>query len=170
MEAFNFYGENVANFYRHFDEFKTQARYFLTPLPFEVKYVLSTAERKSHLIDIPLVQAPIPIGALFLCWQNRPDLFLAPGSTPEKKYFIYSFNGSPFSGANCWDAVCLETGERVSGKDDKRFLKRCACLDEAIRWTNQALADYKRRKKVDVVLPATLEDLAELCSNEAENP
>jgi len=161
MEVSDFLGENVATLYRHFDEFKTKAMYFMTELPFEVKYELTAAKGRKPLMEIRLVHAPIPIGALFLCWQSNPELFRAPCSTPDKEYLIYSFNGSPLSGANCWSAVCLETGERISGNADRNFRKRCECLDEAVLVSQQMLAEYKKRKGVDVLIPATLEELVE---------
>ena len=38
MEDYNFYRDNVAFLYRHFGRFKSNARFFMSPVPFEVKY------------------------------------------------------------------------------------------------------------------------------------
>lgn len=38
MEDFNFYRDNVAFLYRHCDGFKSNVRFFMSPVPFEVKY------------------------------------------------------------------------------------------------------------------------------------
>ena len=74
---------------------------------------------------------------------------------------VYSFNGSPLSGANDWSAVCLETGELFQGKGDKNFRTRCEALNAAVLQSEEALEEMKKRKGVSDFIPASLQELVE---------
>lgn len=159
MEEFDFYRENIALLHRHFGAFRRDARYFFTPVPFEVKYELTLSKKGKPLQEIRLVKSPIPIGALFLCWESYPELFTVPcaGGTAH----VVSFNGSPLSGADCWTAVCLETGETISGSNSGLFRKRCEALNAATVQSGQALEAMKARKGLKDFNPASLEELVD---------
>ena len=79
MEDFNFYRDNVAFLYRHFDGFKSNARFFMSPVPFEVKYELFLSKGRKPFQIIRLVPSPIPIGALSLCWDTYRNSSVCPG-------------------------------------------------------------------------------------------
>ncbi len=159
MEEFDFYRENIALLHRHFGSFLRDSRYFFTPVPFEVKYELTLCKKGKNLQEIRLVKSPIPIGALFLCWESYPELFTVPcaGGTAH----VVSFNGSPLSGADCWTAVCLETGETLSGSNSGLFRKRCEALNAATIQSGQALEAMKARKGLKEFNPASLEELVD---------
>ena len=157
MKGHDLYSDNLALLYRHFGEYRTKSQYFMTPLPFEVRYELSTGRRKQLMVLRP-VKSPIPLGALFLCWDNSPELFRV--STPSGDAMIFSFNGSPLSGANCWSAVNLETGEIIQGDNAPKFMDRCRCLDSAVRTAGGMLDEMCSRKGIDrkEFKPSTLEE------------
>lgn len=158
MKGTSLYRDNVALLYRHFEEYKTNSRMFMAILPFEVKYVLCTGRRK-ELMTIRPVRTPIPLGALFLCWQQYPELFTV--DTPSGKSMIFSFNGSPLSGSNCYSAVNLETGEITEGHNAPRFHERCNVLNAAVAESKKMLAEFCNRKNIPVeeFVPATWEDV-----------
>ena len=160
MKGFDLYRDNVALLYRHFDEYRTQSQYFMAPLPFEVRYSLSIG-RKEQLMVLQPVKSPIPLGALFLCWENNPELFRV--STPSGDAMIFSFNGSPLSGSNSWSAVNLGTGEVIQGLNTPGFLKRCSALSEAMAYADRLLSEMLERKHMDPedFSPATLEEVVE---------
>lgn len=168
MEAFNFYRDHVAFLYRHFDGFRHIARYFMTPVPFEVRYELSPRRGGPPLNIIRLVKSPITIGALFYCWEQCPELFRV--TLGEKEGMVYSFNGSPFSGMNCYAAVCLETGETFSGRDDRNFRERCRVLDAVVVRSEEALAELQSRGGAKGFAPATLEELAAFVEENCVDP
>ncbi|MCQ2172712.1 MAG: hypothetical protein MJZ17_08200 [Bacteroidales bacterium] len=145
MKGYDLYRDNVALLYRRFGEYRTHSRYFFSPLPFEVKYELFSG-RSKRLMDIRSVRVPIPLGALFLCWEQYPDLFRV--ATPSGDAMIFSFNGSPLSGANSYSAVNLETGEVFQGNNAPGFLNRCKCLDSAIETVELGLEQMCERKGV----------------------
>lgn len=162
MENFDLYRDNVAFLYRHFDDFKSNARYFMTPAPFEVKYEFSFKKGGKPFQTTMLVKSPISIGALFLCWESYPELFMVQfGNATEKSGMIYSFNGSPLSGSNIWSAVCLETGEFFSGNNDRNFRTRCEALNAAVHQSEEALEEMKKRKGTSDFTPAALQELVE---------
>lgn len=170
MEAINFYRDNVAFLFRHFDGFKSVANYYMAPVPFEVKYELSLKKGHSPFHTIRLVKAPISIGALFLCWETYPELFRVPcGKDGEKTGMVYSFNGSPLSGANDWSAVCLETGEHFHGNGDKNFRARCEALNAAVIQSEDALEEMKKRKGLSDFTPASLQELVEYVKGIADD-
>lgn len=162
MEEFEIYRDNVAMLYRRFDEYKTRARMFMAPAPFEVKYDVSLRQGKKTLMSLAPVKSPIPIGALFLCWQQFPGLFTV--ETPSGKAMIFSFNGSPLSGSNVYSAVVLETGEIVNGKNAPRFGERCQALDAAVRQSDAFLADMCRRNGMtpEEFVPARVGEVVQL--------
>lgn len=53
MKGYDLYRDNVAMLFRHFDEYKTQARFFMVPLPFEVKYELFIGRRSPLQSFVP---------------------------------------------------------------------------------------------------------------------
>ena len=170
MEDFNFYRDNVAFLYRHFDGFKSNARFFMSPVPFEVKYEFFLKKGRTPFQTIRMVKAPISIGALFLCWETYPELFRVPcGTDGEKKGMVYSFNGSPLSGANDWSAVCLETGEFFQGKGDKNIRTRCEALNAAVLQSEEALEEMKKRKGGSDFTPASLQELVEFVKEKAND-
>lgn len=170
MEAINFYRDNVAFLFRHFDCFKSVAKYFMAPVPFEVKYEFFLKKGRTPFQTIRMVKAPISIGALFLCWETYPELFRVPcGTDGEKTGMVYSFNGSPLSGANDWSAVCLETGEFFQGKGDKNFRTRCEALNAAVLQSEEALEEMKKRKGVSDFTPASLQELVEFVKEKAND-
>lgn len=170
MEDFNFYRDNVAFLYHHFDGFKSAAKYFMAPVPFEVKYDFFLKKGRTPFQTIRMVKAPISIGALFLCWETYPELFRVPcGTDGEKTGMVYSFNGSPLSGANGWSAVCLETGEFYQGKGDKNFRTRCEALNAAVLQSEEALEEMKKRKGVSDFTPASLQELVEFVKEKAND-
>ena len=170
MEAFDFYRDNVAFLYRHFGGFKSVAKYFMAPVPFEVKYEFFLKKGRTPFQTIRMVKAPISIGALFLCWETYPELFRVPcGTDGEKTGMVYSFNGSPLSGANDWSAVCLETGEFFQGKGDKNFRTRCEALNAAVLQSEEALEEMKKRKGVSDFTPASLQELVEFVKEKAND-
>lgn len=158
MQGFDLYRDNVALLYRHFDEYKTKSRFFMSPLPFEVRYELSIGRKKPITVLNP-VQTPIPLGALFLCWEQYPELFKVETSIGEA--MIFSFNGSPLSGANCYSAVNLKTGEVLQGNNAPGFMKRCAALNGAIDISNEMVKEMCLRKNMnpDEFQPAPLDDV-----------
>ena len=158
MQGFDLYRDNVALLYRHFDEYKTKSRFFMSPLPFEVRYELYTSRKKPLTVLNP-VQSPIPLGALFLCWEQYPELFRVETSIGEA--MIFSFNGSPLSGANCYSAVNLKTGEVVQGNNAPSFMKRCAALNGAIGISKQIVKEMCQRKSMnpEEFQPAPLDDV-----------
>lgn len=160
MKGFDLYRDNVALLYRRFGEYRTHTKYFFAPLPFEVKYKLY-ARRKMRLMEIQSVRGPIPLGALFLCWEQYPDLFKV--ATPSGDAMIFSFNGSPLSGANSYSAVNLETGELIQGNGAPGFLNRCRCLDSAIETVEQGLEQLCKRDEIsrDEFHPASIEETVE---------
>lgn len=159
MEAKDFYRDNIALLYRRFGSFRTNARLFMAPVPFEVKYELFLRKGGKPFQTIRLVESPIPVGALLLCWESCPDLFrLEAGG---KTGFIYSFNGSPLSGANCWSAVDPETGETFSGEGDRSFRTSCEALNAAVLQSREAVEEMKKRKSCQEFTPASLEELVE---------
>lgn len=160
MQGFDLYRDNVALLYRHFDEYKTKSRFFMSPLPFEVRYELSI-ERKKTLTVLNPVQSPIPLGALFLGWRQYPELFKI--ETANGEAMIFSFNGSPLSGANCYSAVNLKTGEIVQGNNAPGFMKRCAALNDAINITKEMVKEMCQRKSMNPkeFQPAPLEEVIE---------
>jgi len=158
MEEFSFYRDNVAKLYRHFDDYKQQARNFMCPLPFEVKYELSTKKGGKPFQTIWMVKSPVCIGALFLAWQHYPELFRVTTSE-GKTGMIFSFNGSPLSGSNTWSAVDTETGEIFSGTGAPSFMDRCQCLNEAVLQSEEMAEEYRKRKQLPDFVPATLEEL-----------
>ena len=170
MEDFNFYRDNVAFLYHHFDGFKSVAKYFMAPVPFEVKYDFFLKKGRTPFQTIRMVKAPISIGALFLCWETYPELFRVPcGTDGEKTGMVYSFNGSPLSGANDWSAVCLETGEFYQGKGDKNFRTRCEALNAAVLQSEEALEEMKKRKGMRDFTPASLQELVEFVKEKAND-
>lgn len=158
MQGFDLYRDNVALLYRHFDEYKTKSRFFMSPLPFEVRYELSI-ERKKTLTVLNPVQSPIPLGALFLGWRQYPELFKI--ETANGEAMIFSFNGSPLSGANCYSAVNLKTGEVVQGNNAPSFMKRCAALNGAIGISKEMVKEMCQRKSMnpEEFHPAPLDDV-----------
>lgn len=158
MQGFDLYRDNVALLYRHFDEYKTKSRFFMSPLPFEVRYELYTSRKKPLTVLNP-VQSPIPLGALFLCWEQYPELFRVETSIGEA--MIFSFNGSPLSGANCYSAVNLKTGEVVQGNNAPSFMKRCAALNGAIGISKEMVKEMCQRKSMnpEEFQPAPLDDV-----------
>ena len=170
MEDFNFYRDNVAFLYHHFDRFKSVAKYFMVHVPFEVKYDLFLKKGNSPFQTIRMVKTPISIGAMFLCWETYPELFRVPcGKNGEKKGMVYFFNGSPLIGANDWSAVCLETGEFFHGKGDKNFRTRCEALNAAVLQSEEALEDMKKRKGLSDFTPATLQELVDYVKGNAND-
>jgi len=159
MEESDFYRDNVAYLYRHFDDFKTKARYFMSPLPFEVKYEISTSKRRAPFQTFRLVKAPITLGALFLAWKQYPELFKIEkdGNTG----MIFSFNGSPLSGQNVWNAVNVETGEIFSGNNAPSFHDRCTCLNDAVIQCEEGIEEYRRINRIETFSPATLNETVE---------
>ena len=162
MEAKDFYRDNVAFLYRHFGSFKDQARFFMAPVPFEVKYELSLKKGGAPIQTIRLVPASIPIGALFLCWDLYPEYFQV--TKDGKTGYVYSFNGSPLSGANCWSAVVLETGETFSGHGDPHFRIRCQALHDAVIRSRKAVAAFQRESGHGDLTPASLEEIVAFIS------
>lgn len=160
MKGYDLYRDNVAMLFRHFDEYKTSARFFMAPLPFEVKYELFIGRRKSATILRP-VASPIPLGALMLCWRQYPELFTV--DTPSGKSMFFSFNGSPLSGSNCYSAVNLETGEITEGHDAPGFHKRCAALNAAVEQSRVLLKEYCGRNNTspEEFVPASLEEVVD---------
>ena len=159
MEAKDFYRDNIALLYRRFGSFRTNARLFMASVPFEVKYELSLKKGGKPFQTIRLVESPIPVGALLLCWETYPELFRVEAG--GKTGFIYCFNGSPLSGANCWSAVDPETGETFSGVGDRSFRTRCEALNAAVLQSREAVEEMKRRKGCQEFTPASLEELVE---------
>ena len=160
MKGFDLYRDNVALLYRRFGEYRTHSKYFFSPLPFEVKYELF-AGRNRRLMEIRPVRVPIPLGALFLCWEQYPDLFRV--ATPSGDAMIFSFNGSPLSGSNSYWAVNLKTGEVIQGNGAPGFLNRCRCLDSAIETVEQGLEQFCAKKGIsrDEFHPASIEETVE---------
>ena len=170
MGDFNFYRDNVAFLYRHFDGFKSNARFFMSPVPFEVKYEFFLKKGRTPFQTIRMEKAPISIGALFLCWETYPELFRIPcGTDGANTGMVYSFNGSQLSGANDWPAVCLETGEFFQGKGDKNFRTRCEALNAAVLQSEEALEEMKKRKGVSDFTPASLQELVEFVKEKAND-
>lgn len=162
MEDFKLYRDNVAFLFQHFDKFKSNARFFMSPVPFEVKYELFLKKGETPFQTIRMVKSPICIGALFMCWENYPDLFqITCGLNEKQTGMVFSFNGSPLSGTNNWSAVCLENGEVFSGQNDKNFRSRCEALNAAVLQSEGALEEMKKRKKLNDFTPATLQELVE---------
>lgn len=168
MKGNSLYRDNVAILYRHFDEYKTRAKKFFAHLPFEVKYVLTTGRRK-ELMTLRPVRTPIPLGALFMCWQQYPELFRVGDS--DGNMMIFSFNGSPLSGNNSYAAVDLETGEITEGENAPRFMDRCRALDSAIETSNKMLKDLcdGSNMKVEDFVPNTLEEVIEFVMRLEDN-
>ena len=158
MQDFDLYRDNVAFLYRHFNEYKTKSRFFMSSLPFEVRYELSIGRKKPLTVLNP-VQSPIPLGALFLCWQQYPELFKVETSNGEA--MIFSFNGSPLSGANSYSAVNLKTEEIIQGNNAPGFMKRCAALNGAIDISKEMVKEMCQREGMNPedFLPASLEDV-----------
>ena len=159
MEEFTFYRDNVAKLYHHFDDYKCRAKYFMSPIPFEVKYELSLSKKAAPFQVIRPVKSPICLGALFLCWQEYPELFEV--SSEGRIGMIFEFNGSPLSGANSWTAVNLESGEIFSGKNAPRFMERCQCLNEAVLQSEEHLEEGKKAQGITEFTPATLQEVVE---------
>lgn len=168
MKGTSLYRDNVALLYRHFDEYKTRAKKFFAPLPFEVKYVLTTGRRKEMMTLRP-VRTPIPLGALFLCWRQYPELFRVGDS--DGNVMIFSFNGSPLSGINSFAAVNLETGEITVGENAPRFMDRCRALDCAIEMSNKMLKELcdGANMKVEDFVPNSLEDVIDFVKGLEDN-
>ena len=159
MEDIIFWRGNAARLFRRFGEFRNNPGLFMSPLPFEVKYTLSRGRHGKTLMELELVHGPIPVGALFLCWEQCPDLFTVPcGPDGTGRAYILSFSGSPLSGSNTWTAVCPETGETVEGSNAPHFMKRCAALDAAVSQCREALGEYIRRKGLTGFEPASLRE------------
>ena len=78
MEVDNFYCDNVALLYRHFGNFSSNARLFMAPVSFEVKYELFLSKGRKPFQIIRLVPSPIPIGALSLCWDMYRNSSVCP--------------------------------------------------------------------------------------------
>ena len=78
MEVDNFYCDNVALLYRHFGNFSSNARLFMAPVSFEVKYELFLSKGRKPFQIIRLVPSPIPIGALSLCWDTYRNSSVCP--------------------------------------------------------------------------------------------
>lgn len=159
MEGFDFYRDNVALLYRHFDDFRTSARYFFTPVPFEVKYELFLKKSKKPFQVLRLVKDPITIGALFLCWEQQPDLFRV--SERGKEGFIIAINGSPLTGTEHWLAVDPDNGDVFSGMGGERFRTRCGALNTAVLQSEEALEKIRVGKGLNGFSPATMEELVE---------
>lgn len=79
MEVDNFYCDNVALLYRHFGNFSSNARLFMAPVSFEVKYELFLSKGRKPFQFIRLVSSPIPIGALSLCSDTYRNSSVCPG-------------------------------------------------------------------------------------------
>lgn len=79
MEVYNFYCDNVALLYRHFGNFSSNARLFMAPVSFEVKYELFLSKGRKPFQIIRLVPFSIPIGALSLCWDTYRNSSVCPG-------------------------------------------------------------------------------------------
>ena len=161
MDAKDFYRENIAFLARRFGDFRHEARFFMAPVPFEVRYDLYVKKKSVPAMTLRPVKAPIPIGALLLCWESCPELFrVRGGKDGETEGMIYSFNGSPLSGANDWSAVSLDTGDTFSGKGDPNFKERCAVLNDAVIQSEEAVEAFVKKKGA-AVIPATLEELVD---------
>lgn len=150
MEGYEFYKQNVGFLFKNFDKFREIGEYFMVPIPFEVKYEMTLKKNQEPFYSVELVRNPITIGALFLAWEQYPELFKVEDG--EKSGMIYSFNGSPMSSSNCWSAVDIETGNDFSGKNAPSFRARCACLDEAVKYGQSLFGDIR---------PKTMDELVE---------
>lgn len=156
MEDYNFYRDNVAYLFRHFDDFMTKAKYFMTPLPFEVKYELFVSKHKTPIQTFRLVKGPITLGTLFSAWKDYPELFRI--TKEGKTGMIFSFNGSPHSGLNNWSAVDTESGEVFSGTGAPSFLDRCQCLNDIVLQCEECVEEFKQRNGLDTFTGATLQE------------
>lgn len=149
MDKNEFYKQNVGFLFKNFDKFKEIGEYFMVPVPFEVKYEMSLKKRNEPFYSIEMVHNPITIGALFLAWNQYPELFKIEDG--KKSGMIYSFNGSPLTGSNCWSAVNIETGENFSGKNALNFRARCACLNEAVKYGQQLFENIEPKSMEELV-------------------
>ena len=74
-------GNHIEELFLHLckiGKFSSNARLFMAPVSFEVKYELFLSKGRKPFQIIRLVPSPIPIGALSLCWDMYRNSSVCP--------------------------------------------------------------------------------------------